>query len=70
MPKASWDDIVLLPAEAALLHQIADQVGNRSTVYQDWGFEQKTSRDSAAERHTLGTGAAAHPNIRTPVTVC
>lgn len=43
-PKATWDDIVLLPSEAKLLHQIADQVGNRTQVYQDWGFEKKTSR--------------------------
>jgi hypothetical protein len=43
-PKASWDDIVLTPGESKLLHQIADQVGNRSRVYQDWGFEQKSSR--------------------------
>jgi ATPase family associated with various cellular activities (AAA) len=44
VPKASWDDIVLLPNESKLLHQIADQVGNRSLVYQDWGFEKKSSR--------------------------
>ncbi len=43
-PKATWDDIVLLPNESKLLHQIADQVANRTQVYQDWGFEKKTSR--------------------------
>jgi hypothetical protein len=43
-PKATWDDIVLLPNDARLLHQIADQVGNRSQVYQDWGFDRKSSR--------------------------
>ncbi|HTQ15218.1 MAG TPA: ATP-binding protein [Rhizomicrobium sp.] len=43
-PKVTWDDIVLLPNEAKLLRQIADQVGNRAQVYQDWGFERKTSR--------------------------
>jgi hypothetical protein len=43
-PKATWDDIVLLPNDAKLLHQIADQVGNRSQVYQDWGFDRKSSR--------------------------
>ena len=43
-PKATWNDIVLLPAEDKLLHQIADQVGNRMQVYQDWGFDRKTSR--------------------------
>ncbi|MGH6871398.1 MAG: ATP-binding protein [Rhizomicrobium sp.] len=43
-PRATWDDIVLQPAESRLLHQIADQVGNRTQVYQDWGFERKSSR--------------------------
>ncbi|HEY1630534.1 MAG TPA: ATP-binding protein [Rhizomicrobium sp.] len=59
VPKAGWDDIVLLPAEAALLHQIADQVGNRGTVYQDWGFERKSSRGlgiSALFSGESGTG--------------
>jgi len=49
-PKATWDDIVLPPADAALLRQIADQVGQRSTVYRDWGFDQKMTRG-------LGIGA-------------
>jgi hypothetical protein len=43
-PKASWDDIVLPDGDTALLHQIAAQVGNRSQVYQDWGFGRKSSR--------------------------
>jgi hypothetical protein len=43
-PKAKWDDIVLPPAEMKLLNQIADQVGKRSTVYEDWGFREKSSR--------------------------
>jgi hypothetical protein len=42
--KATWNDLVLPEAEIALLHSIADQVWQRSTVYQDWGFEQKISR--------------------------
>jgi len=42
--KASWGDIVLPPAETKLLRQIADQVGKRGTVYEDWGFREKTSR--------------------------
>ena len=58
-PKATWDDIVLAPADAALLRQIADQVGQRSKVYQDWGFDQKMSRGfgiSALFAGESGTG--------------
>jgi hypothetical protein len=43
-PKANWDDIVLPAAETKLLAQIAGQVGKRSTVYEEWGFLDKTSR--------------------------
>jgi len=43
-PKACWDDLVLPDAEMALLRQIAAQVGKRSTVYDAWGFREKTSR--------------------------
>jgi hypothetical protein len=43
-PKVSWDDIVLPATESKLLHQIADQVGKRALVYQDWGFDKKNSR--------------------------
>ncbi|MGC2108251.1 MAG: ATP-binding protein [Candidatus Korobacteraceae bacterium] len=42
--KATWDDLVLPAQEVALLHAVADQVAQRSTVYQEWGFEQKISR--------------------------
>ena len=58
-PKATWDDIVLPAADAALLRQIADQVGQRSTVYQDWGFARKMSRGfgvSALFAGESGTG--------------
>jgi hypothetical protein len=43
-PKATWEDIVLPAAELALLHRIADQVAQRSTVYEDWGFAARTTR--------------------------
>jgi len=43
-PKAFWDDIVLPAAEINLLHDIAHQVAQRSTVYEDWGFRQKMNR--------------------------
>jgi hypothetical protein len=43
-PKATWNDIVLPTAEAALLRQIAEQVAQRTTVYEKWGFGEKMSR--------------------------
>jgi hypothetical protein len=42
--KSTWDDIVLPEPGIGLLHQIADQVGKRTTVYHDWGFADKMSR--------------------------
>ena len=43
-PVASWDDIELPQPEARLLRQIADQVRNRMSVYDDWGFRDRLSR--------------------------
>jgi hypothetical protein len=43
-PKATWDEIVLAEQETALLHQIAEQVGQRNTVYDEWGFRRKMNR--------------------------
>jgi hypothetical protein len=43
-PRAQWSDLVLPPAELALLHEIAAQVGQRSRVYEDWGFAEHMSR--------------------------
>jgi SpoVK/Ycf46/Vps4 family AAA+-type ATPase len=42
--KATWNDIVLPAEDICLLHQIADQVRQRSTVYQDWGFDRRMNR--------------------------
>ena len=58
-PKATWDDIVLPDAEAALLHHIAEQVAQRTTVYEKWGFGEKMSRGlgiSALFSGDSGTG--------------
>jgi hypothetical protein len=58
-PKATWDDIVLPSAEVNLLHEIAAQVGQRSTVYEEWGFHDKMSRGlgiSALFAGESGTG--------------
>ena len=43
-PKATCDDIVLPDEQMALLHQVADQVGQRGWVYDEWGFRGKTNR--------------------------
>ncbi|HXQ70222.1 MAG TPA: ATP-binding protein [Pyrinomonadaceae bacterium] len=43
-PRAKWEDIVLPPNEISLLKQIADQVDQRSRVYEDWGFGKKMNR--------------------------
>ena len=40
-PKATWDDLVLPAEQTKLLHQIADQVGQRHTVYEDWGLRRR-----------------------------
>src|SRR5258708_21312518 len=42
--KATWDDLVLPDEETKILHQIADQVGQRSKVYDEWGFASKMNR--------------------------
>lgn len=42
--KAGWDELELPPEEKRLLRQVADQVGARMTVYQDWGFGARMSR--------------------------
>ncbi|NJO27182.1 MAG: ATP-binding protein [Richelia sp. SL_2_1] len=58
-PKASWEDIVLPPEETNLLQQIADQVKQRSKVYQEWGFENRMNRGlgiSALFAGESGTG--------------
>ena len=43
-PRATWDDLVLPPAELDLLRQLAAQVGQRSRVYEDWGFAARRTR--------------------------
>ncbi len=43
-PKATWDDLVLPEPEFKLLRQIAGQVGQRSRVYDEWGFREKMNR--------------------------
>jgi ATPase family associated with various cellular activities (AAA) len=43
-PVATWDTLVLPDAELQQLHQIAEQVKNRSKVYSRWGFGTQMNR--------------------------
>ncbi len=57
--KESWDNLVLPVEQANLLHQIAHQVGQRQTVYEDWGFAERMNRGmgiSALFAGESGTG--------------
>lgn len=42
--KVKWDDLVLPAEETDILHQIAAQVQQRNTVYEQWGFADKMNR--------------------------
>ena len=42
--KVTWDDLVLPADETDILHQIAAQVQQRNTVYEQWGFADKMNR--------------------------
>lgn len=58
-PKATWDDLVLPSEQTNLLRQIAQQVGQRHTVYENWGFAEKMNRGlgiSALFAGESGTG--------------
>jgi hypothetical protein len=44
IPKVTWEDFVLPERELNLLHEIAAQVKNRLTVYDDWGFRHNMNR--------------------------
>ncbi len=58
-PRMTWDDMILPASETSLLQQIAEQVAQRSTVYEKWGFSQKMSRGlgiSALFAGDSGTG--------------
>jgi hypothetical protein len=42
--KATWNDLVLPAEETDMLHQLAAQVQQRNTVYEEWGFADKMNR--------------------------
>jgi SpoVK/Ycf46/Vps4 family AAA+-type ATPase len=57
--KATWDDIVLPAEELSTMKQIAAQVGERSRVYNQWGFSDRMNRGlgiSALFAGESGTG--------------
>ncbi len=43
-PGAGWDDIVLPPAQRALLRQLANQVPHRAAVHAAWGLDRTGAR--------------------------
>ncbi|MEV4701686.1 ATP-binding protein [Actinoplanes sp. NPDC049316] len=43
-PRAGWDDLVLPAAQRAVLNEIVAHVRRRSTVHDDWGFEDVLRR--------------------------
>jgi SpoVK/Ycf46/Vps4 family AAA+-type ATPase len=43
-PKVDWDDLVVPPAADGLLRRIAEQVPERTTVYETWGFGDRATR--------------------------
>ncbi|MGW2253958.1 ATP-binding protein [Kitasatospora sp. NPDC001660] len=58
-PRVGWEDIVLPAEQLGVLRQIADQVAQRGTVYQDWGFGDRVTRGlgiSALFTGPSGTG--------------
>ncbi len=42
--RASWDDLILPNAPKEMLQEIAAHVKHRATVYDRWGFAERTSR--------------------------
>ena len=55
----TWDDLVLRDEDLRLLHEIADQVRQRPTVYDRWGFRARMDRGlgvSALFAGDSGTG--------------
>jgi len=58
-PRAGWTDLVLPDAELRQLRQIAAQAAQRTRVYDDWGFRDRTDRGlgiSALFAGESGTG--------------
>jgi len=45
-PRAGWEQLVLPPAQTALLHELTTHVRHRTTVFDTWGFGRRTQRGS------------------------
>ena len=59
VPQAQWQDLILPPAQLAILKQLAAQSRHRLTVHEDWGFAAKGRRGlglSALFSGPSGTG--------------
>ena len=57
--KATWDQLVLPKEEMQILNELVNQVGQRSVVYQNWGFAERMNRGlgiSALFQGESGTG--------------
>jgi ATP-dependent 26S proteasome regulatory subunit len=57
--RATWNEIVLVEAQLAMLREIAAHVRQRAKVYETWGFAQKCARGlgiSALFSGSSGTG--------------
>ena len=58
-PVATWDDLILPAPQQQLLRDIAQQVRQRTTVYEEWGFAARSARGlgvSALFAGPSGTG--------------
>jgi len=53
---ATWEDLILPERDKTILRDIAIQVQQRATVYEDWGFASKSSRGLGIS--TLFAGAS------------
>jgi len=57
--RPTWDDFVLAEPDLGLLHQLSDQVAQRTRVYESWGFGERMNRGlgiSALFSGASGTG--------------
>ncbi|WP_423961469.1 ATP-binding protein, partial [Bradyrhizobium sp.] len=59
MPSAGWEDLILPEPQMQTLRQLADQIGHRMQVHENWGFADKGRRGlgvSALFAGASGTG--------------
>ena len=43
-PAACWDDLIVPPTQEAALRELTAHVRHRTTVYEEWGFADRTKR--------------------------